>query len=474
MNAEEPVNAEGPANAPLLLALRGEVVVTSAEQGGSSVLAGARSAIAVPQPGTPERRAFDRLCAGPTDTATLDALADGDGSFPLARWLLWRRLAIERGLIEFRLLTLDCSPLAIFIPVHADAPDLARAPQEPWARLRLSRFAHLARHGDALILESPVAAMRVELSSEAGATVLAFTHGAVAPGDVEHDRRLVAGLFASGLLVDVDEDDTASEDRDPVLAQWEPHDLQLHARSRGGRGDQPRGGTFRFAGVRSAPPALRHATLPSGIALPRPDLDRLLVDDVTLARAMEERTSRRDLGPLDLTRLGAFLFRTVRVRREFRGDPGPRGYPRLDRPHAAAGGVSALITYLAVSACDGLDAGLYRYEPVGHRLQLVTPAGPLVTALLERARDASGGATSPPVLVLLAADFGRLSWKYEGIAYALLLKEVGVVYQSMQLVATAMGLGSCPLGGGDSETFARAAGTDRFEEASVGELMLGS
>lgn len=44
----------------------------------------------------------------------------------------------------------------------------------------------------------------------------------------------------------------------------------------------------------------------------------------------------------------------------------------------------------------------------------------------------------------------------------------------MQLVATAMGLGSCPLGGGDSEAFSVAAGLRPLEETSVGELMLGS
>lgn len=193
-----------------------------------------------------------------------------------------------------------------------------------------------------------------------------------------------------------------------------------------------------------------------------------------LARAMEDRESKRALRPIDLAQLGEFLFRTVRVRRELPAGAGARGYPRLDRPHAAAGGISELITYLAVSACDGIQGGLYRYDPIGHDLNLVTPAGPLVALLLENARGASGGDVVPPVLVILAADFVRLSWKYEGIAYALLLKDVGVVYQSMQLVCTAMGLGSCPLGGGDSEAFARAAGTDPFEEPSVGELMLGS
>lgn len=47
---------------------------------------------------------------------------------------------------------------------------------------------------------------------------------------------------------------------------------------------------------------------------------------------------------------------------------------------------------------------------------------------------------------------------------------VRVVYQSIQLASTAMGLGSCPIGGGDSEAFARAAGANPLEEVSVGEL----
>ena len=60
------------------------------------------------------------------------------------------------------------------------------------------------------------------------------------------------------------------------------------------------------------------------------------------------------------------------------------------------------------------------------------------------------------------------------IAYALILKHVGVVYQTMYLAATAMGLAPCALGCGDSDAFARAAGTDYYDETSVGEFLLGS
>jgi SagB-type dehydrogenase family enzyme len=47
---------------------------------------------------------------------------------------------------------------------------------------------------------------------------------------------------------------------------------------------------------------------------------------------------------------------------------------------------------------------------------------------------------SPPVLIVLAARFARMTWKYEGIGYANLLKDAGGLLQTRYLVATAMGL----------------------------------
>jgi oxazoline/thiazoline dehydrogenase len=78
------------------------------------------------------------------------------------------------------------------------------------------------------------------------------------------------------------------------------------------------------------------------------------------------------------------------------------------------------------------------------------------------------------VLVILAARFPRLAWKYESIAYSLILKHVGVLYQTMYLAATAMGLAACAVGGGDSDLFCQAAGTQYAAETSVGEFLLGS
>ena len=59
------------------------------------------------------------------------------------------------------------------------------------------------------------------------------------------------------------------------------------------------------------------------------------------------------------------------------------------------------------------------------------------------------------------------------MAYSVILKNVGALYQTMYLVATAMGLAPCGLGGGHSDLFAAAAGLDYLAETSVGEFILG-
>ena len=78
------------------------------------------------------------------------------------------------------------------------------------------------------------------------------------------------------------------------------------------------------------------------------------------------------------------------------------------------------------------------------------------------------------MLLIVSARFARVAWKYESIAYALTLKHVGVLYQTMYLAATAMGLAPCGIGAGDADLFARAVGSDYYAETSVGEFLLGS
>jgi len=75
-------------------------------------------------------------------------------------------------------------------------------------------------------------------------------------------------------------------------------------------------------------------------------------------------------------------------------------------------------------------------------------------------------------LLIVTARCARVSWKYEGIAYSLILKNVGVLFQTMYLVATAMRMKPCAIGAGNARLFEQATGIEGLSEASVGEFVL--
>jgi hypothetical protein len=88
--------------------------------------------------------------------------------------------------------------------------------------------------------------------------------------------------------------------------------------------------------------------------------------------------------------------------------------------------------------------------------------------------NANAIAQSPQVILVITARFGRLFRKYRSVAYALVLKHVGILKQNFYLVATNMGLAPTAAGVGDSDAFAQITGLDYLEESVVGEFLLGS
>jgi SagB-type dehydrogenase family enzyme len=104
----------------------------------------------------------------------------------------------------------------------------------------------------------------------------------------------------------------------------------------------------------------------------------------------------------------------------------------------------------------------------------VAEPGPPTILLSEYSRITAVMDSPPQVSLLITARFGRVMWKYESMAYALILKQVGVMYQTLYLMGTAMELAPCALGGGNSDAFCAAAGCDYYEETTVGEFIIGS
>jgi len=426
-----------------------------------------------------------RTLAG--DGATEDQLADmmirdGDTTdlarlyYELERWKGWR-------LIRYSLV-MEGPPLATVEPIST----YFRFDPKPVAadgRYVLSRFAFCRRDADELVLESPLAHARTVLRGSLGARLIAelatpssYVELAERTAGLAEDvaQAFLSLLINAGVLSRVGEEGVA-EDVDATLRQWEFHDLLYHSRSRIGRHDYPVGGQFRFLGQLPPQPALKPCMSEETIELFRPNLEGLLEDDLPFTRVLEGRRSVREYGeqPITARQLGEFLYRAARVRSIT--EPNPEvglHYEASSRPYPSGGGSYDLELYLTVNVCEGIPSGIYHFDPLHHRLEKLADRNAHAEALLRDAWLSAARLCMPQVLISLASRFQRLGWKYNAMAYSATLKNVGVLYQTMYLVATAMGLAPCGLGNGNSDLLAEAAGLDYLKESSVGEFMLGS
>ena len=104
---------------------------------------------------------------------------------------------------------------------------------------------------------------------------------------------------------------------------------------------------------------------------------------------------------------------------------------------------------------------------------LIGPGTPEFEALLTGAEFAMDAPAAPQILITIAARFGRISWKYSSIAYALILKDVGVLMQTLYMMATDMGLGGCAIGITNIDLFAKMTGIEFYIEGPVGQFAIG-
>jgi len=94
-------------------------------------------------------------------------------------------------------------------------------------------------------------------------------------------------------------------------------------------------------------------------------------------------------------------------------------------------------------------------------------------AMLTAAEFAMDAPAPPQILITIAARFGRISWKYSSIAYALILKDAGVLIQTFYLMATEMDLGGCAIGTANIDLFAKMTGIEFYVEGAVAQFALG-
>lgn len=422
---------------------------------------------------------LQRLTSGWVERTELWSMVCGSaeaGPAELANALSQHVWALDQlsFLCRFRLLR-DDKPLLTITPVAGDARFVMSAAVPPANQVRLSRFAYIQRHADGLSIESAVASHRVILHDAWGASLCIGLAGTAAQ-DVVPDGEIwsvaIKLLEAAGLIEGSEQPQMAAVGPD-LLQMGEFHDLLFHRLSRYGRHDSAFGAEFPFVQSRASPPTLPPLLADAAIALPRPQSGRGV--DISLTDALERRVSIRQYGdtPLTLQQLGEFLFRCARTRGRY-GPAAGMPYQASDRPYPSGGGVHDLELYVIVGRVEGLPSGAYHYAADRHELEPLPADDLAVGALLKGAMRASGAPEPPPLLIKIVSRFARMTWKYRAISYATTLKNVGVLYQTLYLVATAMDLAGCALGSSDDVASEQALGLAARSELAVGEFMLGN
>ena len=416
----------------------------------------------------------------------LSSFASGVPNIDREIHLLVRRLA-RHGLLEYRLQrSRNDEDQVVIEPQVADywpgTPQLGNTDV-----LVLSRFAYMRRRGNEMVLESPRAGALFKIRNPKIATAIAIL---CTPQHIKQLRRQdgFPGVELLALLVDCQilfKIDAASDnglrpaEGDGNLVLWDFHDLLFHTRSTEGRQANPLGGLYPYAGVVPPLPAVRPRWPGKKI-----DLRKFLAAHSEaispVAKLLHERHSTRsfdDQRPITLVELSWFLDNTARVLSRWRSrvDLGAGGplVAYAVRPYPSAGASYELELYLAVHKCEGLTRGFYHYDAGGHALVPIGTRTHELEALLTGAKFAMDVPAAPQILITIAARFGRISWKYSSLAYALILKDVGVLTQTLYLMATDMGLGGCAIGSTNIDLFAKMTGIEFHVEGPVGQFALG-
>jgi SagB-type dehydrogenase family enzyme len=397
--------------------------------------------------------------------------------------LLVQRLA-RSGLLEYRLGPARGGRDSVVIePQVADySPQISKIGNTD--TIALSRFAYLRRRGTEMVLESPRAGavFRITDPKIAAALVTLST-----PQKISRYRkeRGFPGLEFLGLLMDcqilfkLGDGDTGGlrpSEGDPNLVLWDFHDLLFHTHSTEGRQANPIGGLYSYSDLMAPLPAVRPAWPGKTV-----DLDGAATPPLSpFATLLDARHSVRDFDngkPITLGELARLLQTAARVRAKWTapsdmGEEGPE-VSYASRPYPSGGAAYELELYLAVNQCEGLARGFYHYDAERHALTPIEVHPQDLDAQLSDAEFAIGASGAPHVLIVIAARFGRVSWKYSSVAYSLILKDVGVLTQTLYLAATDMGLGGCAIGTNNIDRFARMTGLEYSTEGPVGLFALG-
>ena len=189
----------------------------------------------------------------------------------------------------------------------------------------------------------------------------------------------------------------------------------------------------------------------------------------TLDDALLRRTTARAFGagPIGLAQLAKILQMSYGVSRE--NDETP--FPRPFRIIPSGGALYPPELYVEARRVEGLERGLYHYDPEDHSLDLLRAGA--ADADVDGFFVQSDLASTATAIVYVTAIFYRSTFKYGDRGYRFVLIEAGHLVQNAALTALDLGLDVAPIGGYFDRDVDRYLAFDGVDESTVYVVLLG-
>lgn len=203
---------------------------------------------------------------------------------------------------------------------------------------------------------------------------------------------------------------------------------------------------------------------------PRIALPEAVPSNEPLQAILRRRRSSRELaGSVDLLELSTVLRQSLGPTAVFHNsdhdvDQALRAWP-------SAGGLYPLDTYVIASRIEGVDPGVYHYNPIASELELLR-ARP-VTAILRDGFFWQEFIVTAAAVLLLVSVFKRTTAKYGERGYRLVLLDAGHACQNLLLTAEQLHLGAVAVGGFNDDSLAADLAIDGVSEAVIHAVALG-
>ena len=331
---------------------------------------------------------------------------------------------------------------------------------------KLSPKAYLRRNGHSLMLEMPLSRSYCIIEDESCLHwLMEITQkGLSMPLIDSNQMAFYKALLIMGALME----DTEVHDI------WEFHDLLFFHHSSLGFHDYPIGTTWRLQNKVTPEPIFK-TTSNRTIQLPEPGDHIIEKMRAPFGEVLGKRRSARIPGklPVTLEEIGALLHQSAHVQC-IKNDPDLPIQVSF-RPSPSGGALHSLEIYIFVRKCRGIETGVWRYDPKNHRLEYVAAERSLFSAYVEKNPHSQIQGLEPPhIRLVITSRFLRNAWKYEKIAYRLVLQDLGCLYQTICLVATAIGLSVCIVGTINAGHLGKIIKLETLREPVIGEMTISS